>query len=125
MDSRSHSPIYDGLTKIRTRNRRYIKRGCSRLGYRNYSLNYKSRVTRLPPSWFWQGNLPARLIGPYRFFGLSVCPVFFFEKFFSNVTECFGSYSPMAPRPEAILSRVHRTKTQYVPEKCTVRFSIL
>ena len=35
----------------------------------------------------------------YRFFGLFVCPVFFFERFFSNATGCFGSYSPMAPPP--------------------------
>jgi hypothetical protein len=33
----------------------------------------------------------SRLIGPYRFLGLFVCPLFFFEKFFSNVTRCFGS----------------------------------
>src|SRR6516165_3879033 len=57
-------------------------------------------------------------VNTYRFFGLLVCPAFFFAKFLSNVTGCFGSYSPMAPPPGSdIVVRVPHRSSEILPTR--------
>src|SRR5215475_7029331 len=73
----------------------------------------KSWQTTFPPKCVLARHFSdfPRLIEPYRFFGPFVRPIFFFEKFLSNVTGCFGSYSPMTPPPgrNIVVQAPHRS----------------